>query len=64
MAKKEEVLSDERVKEMQEEWNPKQYEKEEAGFTKDMLIRVANRFYNMPVEEYRQVLLDRAETSA
>lgn len=56
------VMSDERVKELQEEWNPSQYESEEDGFTKDMLIRVSTRFYNMSTEEYRKVLEDSLAT--
>jgi len=56
-----EILTDERVKELQEEWNPSQYDSEPEGFVKDMLIRVANRFHGMSVDEYRQVLIGRVE---
>lgn len=55
------LLTDERVIELQEEWNPKQYEKEEPGFVRDMLIRVATEFYNMSPEEYREVLMNRVD---
>jgi hypothetical protein len=57
------TMSDERVKELQEEWNPSQYDSEEDGFTKDMLIRVSSTFYNMSVEEYRKVLEEQAVDS-
>jgi hypothetical protein len=59
-----EIISDERVKELQEEWNPAQYDTEPDGFTKDMLIRVSSTFYDMSVEEYRKVLEDSAVESA
>ena len=59
-----ETMTDEEVRELQEEWNPKQYDSEEEGFVKDMLVRVATRFHTMSTDEYRKVLADQVEPSA
>lgn len=58
------TMTDQEVRKLQEEWNPAQYDDEPNDFTRDMLQRVANSFYTMSTDEYRQVLREQSETNA
>ena len=54
------TMTDQEVRKLQEDWNPAQYDDEPNELTKDMLQRVANSFYTMSVDEYREVLENQA----
>ena len=51
------VFTDAKVAELQEEWNPDQYNDWDEP-AKGMMKDVAKVFYNMTVDEYREVLLN------
>ena len=51
------VFTDKKVAELKEEWNPKQYNDWDEP-ARSMMKEVADKFYNMSVDEYREVLLN------
>jgi len=62
MIKKTNMLEDAFVKECQEDWNPAQYDEAQyndwSPTRKAVMKAVANEFYKMPLEQYRQVLMN------
>ena len=51
------LLSDEQVAKIREEWNPMNWEKEEDQELKHIMQGIALEMYNMPDEEFREYVV-------